>query len=487
MMGLTVIGSLWWATVRDHADADEPRESGSEPAVATNQPERYVMLTDGKMVRGTVTEEGNEYLVGQSVGVMHFAKQRTEGVFNTIHDAYLYRLEQLPDRDSDERMKLAQWCLNLKLRDEAREQLKKVLEVNKKHPQARAMMASMDQAAAIVAQRQRDPQVRQTAAETMNENRPGALDSAVIQGAQRKLNVLGMPVIFDLPTPLAIKKTHEFVQFINPVLQAYCARCHDGNYRGEFQLVPMNNRSERTADAYRANLDATLRIIDPENPSKSELLTTTLRAHGPGPRPRSIFPGSNDKTYQILAAWAQSLRRPAQGAAGTYAPGQLATETDDDFAVNRDRGDSAGPASAPSASANEGQRARPVPGISPGLRIPPPSRYVPGGAKGPKGANQAAPDEFPMPFVLTGKMPAMAESPTVSNRPARSSANRGTAPASASAGTATSPTQAPAGPADAGDQAEPSEEPAAPRKKAKPLKIDPALLERALQNRNGPH
>ena len=34
-----------------------------------------------------------------------------------------YRLSQLPDRDSDERMKLALWCLNLKLTAEARELL----------------------------------------------------------------------------------------------------------------------------------------------------------------------------------------------------------------------------------------------------------------------------------------------------------------------------------------------------------------------------
>ena len=33
---------------------------------------------------------------------MHFPKKRVEGSFDSIREAYLYRLEQLPDRDSDE-------------------------------------------------------------------------------------------------------------------------------------------------------------------------------------------------------------------------------------------------------------------------------------------------------------------------------------------------------------------------------------------------
>src|SRR6202034_1428279 len=114
------------------------------------------------------------------------------------------------------------------------------------------------------------------------------------------LNIMGVPVIFDLPTPLAIKRTQEYISFVHPLLQAYCVKCHDGNYEGEFQLVPTKNRVDRTQDALRVNLDATLRLIDQANPAKSELLSASLRPHGNGPHPRSIFPGANDKAYQIL-------------------------------------------------------------------------------------------------------------------------------------------------------------------------------------------
>ena len=70
-----------------------------------------------------------------------------------------------------------------------------------------------------------------------------------------------------------------------------------------------------SADALRANLDATLRLIDPENPSHSVLLSSTLRPHGRGTKPRPIFPGSNDKAYKALAEWAGRLVAPKDGAA----------------------------------------------------------------------------------------------------------------------------------------------------------------------------
>ena len=67
------------------------------------------------------------YIVNQGIGVMRFRKQNAEGASDAPRDAYLYRVEQLPERDSDERIKLARWCLNLHLKAEAREQLQAVL------------------------------------------------------------------------------------------------------------------------------------------------------------------------------------------------------------------------------------------------------------------------------------------------------------------------------------------------------------------------
>jgi hypothetical protein len=486
IIGLTMIGSFGWATVRDHAEADEPRESSPRSLIGLVGPERYLLLTDGRMIKGVITDDHTGYNVSQNIGVMRFKKANVEGVFETLRDAYRYRVEQLPDRDPDERMKLARWCLNLHMKAEAREQLAQVLEVNHKQAQARAMLFSMEQDAAIVAQRQRDPDVKQAGAESMTERGPGALDAAVIHGAQRGLNIGGMPVIFDLPTALAIKRKNEFFRYVHPVLQHYCVKCHDGHYDGPFQLVPIMSRADNTPEAQRANLDAVLRLVDQENPAKSELLTSTLRAHGRGPRPRSIFPGSNDLTYQILATWAQSLRIPKKATEAAAAPAErTGGENEDAFAAGRDRLGREGLESTKPELPENDQVKRNDSGR--GARTPIP-RPLPLGLRGTPAAEraaQAAPDAFPLPFVLTGKMPNLAGP----SSPAGATGGRSPAiaPPRSAAGPDSAATSAKSTPT-AGKASEPTlppTDPAAPKKKAKPITIDPTLLERALQNRNG--
>src|SRR5262249_58066311 len=102
-------------------------------------------------------------------------------------------------------------------------------------------------------------------------------------------------------------------------LQAACARCHNEKYDGTFQLIEVKPRHAPTADVLRANLDATLRLVDPENPARSELLSSALLPHGNAPTKRPIFRGSNDIKFQILATWVNSL--PPAPASGPSADG----------------------------------------------------------------------------------------------------------------------------------------------------------------------
>ena len=381
-------------------------------------------------------------------------------------------------------MKLARWCLNVKLHAEAQEQLQKVLELNSKHPQACAMLVTMEQAAAMAAERRRDPEVRQTAAEETVDNNPSALDSAVIQKAQRRLNIMGMPVIFDLPTPLAIKRTQEFISFVNPLLQAYCVKCHDGNFPGEFQLVPTKIRNEQSHDALRVNLDATLRLIDQENLAKSELLTATLRPHGNGPRKRPIFPGSNDRAYQILSTWVQSLRNPKDmREAARSQPGRPQPDTGETFAAGRGRIGNVNQDDDLSAMSNAGR----VPGAEaiPTGRIRADAICSGWGHETGGPVRKGAPDDFPLPFAITGVKPNIA-SPKTEVGP-RSDSRRATDKVSA-------PRSRPDRSREARivdgfrscrrpDQA--ARRGPRTKKKSKSVTIDPALLERALQLRNG--
>jgi hypothetical protein len=282
------------------------------------------------------------------------------------------------------------------------------------------------------------------------------------------------------------------------VLQSQCVKCHDGQYEGSFQLVPIKTRADRTADAFRANLDATLRLIDPENPSKSELLTSTLRAHGRGQHPRPIFPGSNDRAYQILATWANSLRS-SKGPDETRRPepGVAALQQEEPFAADRGRisREPLDRQSADPTAVNSGNPSAPdVPAAN---IIPPPLRYR---GSVDLSAKQDNPDprqlDFPLPPIVGGlkaPLPSTKDAakksggrPAPSTTKASPSAPVGTGRTAAiSRAGASTKTGGPADPAKTPDGSEARDDSDTPKKPSKPVKIDPKLLERMLNRSNG--
>jgi len=439
------------------------------------------------------------YVVTQPIGVMRFPKKRVEKVLASMREVYSYKLEQLPERDFDERIKLARWCLEQKMEPEARQHLNAILQLSPHHEQAKAMLESLKQAQTRLANRLRDPEVQQTGAElvrTSNAERPNTLDTAVIYGARRGMGIPDLPVIFDLPTSQAVKRTDEFARYVHPVLQSYCARCHNESYDGMFQLVQIKSKLDRTRDALRANLDASLKLIDRENPPRSELLASSLRPHGSGPNKRPIFQGSNDRAYQILAIWVNKLQARSVGESVVQVkshPASPGGDPGESFATQR----------GPIADEPEqlGSATRPfVTGPVTNKNLPP-MRVVPG--KGVIPDTSVDPSEFPLPFAVSGAKPnvgpkrPLTQAPeTKVSKPAGSvetdSAGGGrVAPADSSPArkkgetVRSTETKAAADPASSPTDAnDPAETDPAKKKPRKPPKLDPDILQRALQLRN---
>ncbi len=497
-IGLSLVSSIGWAVAAPReqtvAGDTQPRGPAASSADAAGSREQCLLLTSGQVIKGIVTKEGTDYVVEQHIGTIRFPKKRVEGAFASLGEAYKYRLAQLPDGDFDEHMKLALWCLNLNMKPEATEQLAKVVALCPNHQQARAMLRSMQQTEMLAAQRRRDPDVKQTAAGEVPDGQPGTLPAAVLQRAQRERMISTLPEIFDLPVPLAVRRANEFYSLVHPVLQAHCARCHDEHHNGAFQLVPIKNRADRTPDALRANLDATLRLIDPNNPSKSELLASTLRAHGHGPHPRPIFPGSNDRYYQILASWARNLRsNQAKQEPALNGRDRPAITEEEIFAAEHERtgGDPAGRRE-PEAGANVPPSPVATPMNTPGI-IPPPMKYR-GGVDLSARPIDADPREleFPIPPALNGfKSPVAprdgaAKQATASSKPATKAAGQTAksangSPAASGGKSAAVPASAATAPAKTSQPTKPDDDADAPKKPAKPVKIDPKLLEQMLK------
>jgi hypothetical protein len=312
--------------------------------------------------------------------------------------------------------------------------------------------------------------------------RPAEIDPSVLRRGRRELGVSALPVIFDLPPPVAVKRADHFARYVHPVLQSACTRCHNENQPREFQLIQVTGRRAPTGNTLRANLDATLHFIDPQNPSRSDLLTLTLMPHGQGPNPKPVFRGSNDPRFQILAAWVNSLRTRAPADASVSrsrfaGEGHDGTRPDPGFASDRGRGPSASATAAPEIPAAS---PRTMPDLGP-AEVLPSVRYVPGRPPEgnrrtlPPGGQMAveekppSPAEFPVPYMLGGPPPKLkgAAADTAIPMPGARS------PAAA------------AGPLPGLPPGSDSKSPSDKAKLKKPIKIDPELLEKTLLNRNG--
>ncbi len=245
--GLLLAASLG-LTVGMGAGADEPvppGRTGTRPHAADS--EQYLLLTNGKLLQGVIIARRLDlHADPEDRRDPSSRRSRSSAPFDSVQEAYQYLLDRLPEDDPGERLRLARWCLSQHMTAEAKAQLEKILELSPNHGPAKAMLVKITHSEATresSGAAKVDADVQQTSGEGVIEDRAGALDSAVLRGAAARMGISGMPVIFDLPQTLAIRRADEFRRNVHPVLQAWCAKCHNADYEGEFQLVPANQPS----------------------------------------------------------------------------------------------------------------------------------------------------------------------------------------------------------------------------------------------------
>jgi hypothetical protein len=337
--GLATLGLIW--TSAHPAGAQEAAVSplpASVPVQApTNAPAFTVLLlSNGQVIQGNVSEDkaGQNYVLRQKGGEILFPKTRVEQRFGSMARLYEYKLARLPDRDPDERMKLARWCLENKMNLEAKGHLEALVELNPRDVQAKRMLESMV-ATAERAGDGRDTAVRTTGVEIV-ESTPREFNTTAIPRARGEMaKSVGRPVIFDLPAAIAFKRATEFTRYIHPVLQNACASCHNETHPGDFQLIPGRSRNDWSPDVVRANMDATLRYVNRDDPARSDILAYAANPHGSNAR--AVFSGPNDLRYRYLSTWLSSLKtnEPAAKSGTAPAPARSPSSPTEQFGAER--------------------------------------------------------------------------------------------------------------------------------------------------------
>jgi hypothetical protein len=307
IVGLAAPGLLWLATSVAPGQDLPPAPPGPPTKAPTSlKTYRVLLLSSGKVVEGEISHDpaSGLYRLRSKGGAVVYEKNLVLAAGESFEDIYRFQVARLPQGDPDERMKLARWCLTYHLTPQAKEQLEAIQAMCPDDAEVRRMLynlASAGEPSSV------DPALRRTSGDEMpaRGEAPATLDPRVIVKAQKRFSAL--PEIFDLPQAQAVKKANEFADYVQPVLQQSCVKCHNEKYQGSFQLVEIKIRRDQTnPDIARANLDATLRLINPDDPARSELLSAGLVPHGGSKS--AIFRGPNDRSYQVLSQWTRSLR-----------------------------------------------------------------------------------------------------------------------------------------------------------------------------------
>jgi hypothetical protein len=503
-----------WGQETPGAPAAPPAASAAAPSSAAAPTEAVVLLTNGLVHRGVLSEDDSGYTLRVRGGTLAFRRRDIERTFRSMQELYKYKSQQVPHEDPDELMKLAQWCLLQGLDAEAGENLEAVLVASPDHSKALAMLSNLRAQAA--ARARKGGQGQAPAPLDMDLKRTEALVSGDAtepvnqQEIRRKLRSMGVadvPVVLDLPPVQAVRQASDFNQVVHKELQRLCVGCHNEKYNGSFQMIQVKLvRDYRNPEISRQNLDAAISLVDPQNLSQSPLLSNALLPHGPNKKP--ILRGPNDPSYRMLSSWVMNMqpRRTADPRIGRAGGGfggrgegvSPATATAGGFGASRfdDTPGLPDPA-APQRTAVDD----PYDGEVPGVPFPPPrARLVPKDVNSlvPNTYNGANPYAQGMDFPGN---PLMGGAPGVPNTlPTLPDGTAPDGPAPAQAGTrprAGAPVPPPPGvPDPLGPgvplplEGMPDAPPLIPPPTAKPStgkkptkKIDPALLDRILKNR----
>ena len=239
-----------------------------------------VLLQDGKMVEGTVTQTGDKVIVRRGSIDQSFAKDQVQHIGKTKEDAYRFLLGKLKADDAAGRFKLARWSMYNGLREQALVEAKEVVKLQSNHTAAAEMARTLEESIRLF---NADGTSKTPPPEVPNPDSPK------------------LPKAVDAEPEIVAEAAIAFAPRVQPVLTNLCADCHaKPGYTGSFKMACGTAHDVDPAIA-RHNLKAAMQQIKKDDPGASPLLNKALAAHGGMKQP--AFAGRGAPAYRVLEAW----------------------------------------------------------------------------------------------------------------------------------------------------------------------------------------
>jgi hypothetical protein len=236
-----------------------------------------MVLQNGNLLRGTITQTGDRYHVAVDGGLIHVTAGDVLFACRTLEEAYGQKRALIQPGVARDHLKLAQWCQRHGLLELAAQELAQAKATEPRHP----MIPLIEQ------------RIKTSLCRPEGIARPAPAADLPPSPEELDRLVRGMPA----------GAVETFTQTIQPLLVNNCAAagCHGPGAEGKYRLLRPAWGKPASRRLTQRNLHGTLEWVDRDDPAASKLLTAPLEAHGSAEG--AIFKDHQADQYQRIVNW----------------------------------------------------------------------------------------------------------------------------------------------------------------------------------------
>ena len=246
----------------------------------------FLLLNTGFLMEGVVTNDSRHYTVKTEFGSIQIPVANVEFLGASRQDVYQFRRNLVDGNNCQELIKFAEWCSNNALISEAIEEYVRARQIA---PNSALDSSILRRIEFLQQQAESSKDRNPFAAPEVSFSALGSSDSGG-EDFNRLVNVM--------PKSIA----DAFQKKVQPILTPRCSAsdCHGSASDNGFKIgIP---RQPNGVTMYQ-NLHASLRWVDPANPSASPLLTAMITPHGGNTKP--LFNVESNQYIEMIE-WIQT-------------------------------------------------------------------------------------------------------------------------------------------------------------------------------------
>ncbi|HEY2893003.1 MAG TPA: hypothetical protein VGJ16_02275 [Pirellulales bacterium] len=242
--------------------------------------EGVVLLTNGEIIRGTITSAGDRYDVVGKDSEIRVKRSEVAVVCPDLDGCYQFKRQAIEQGRTLDHLELAEWCIKHQLIAHAEQEIEAARASDPSHPRIRLL----------------EPRLA-LAKEKPPSQPPDGGRARSASGEQLDGLVRNLPH----------GSVESFTNTIQPMLLNYCAKsgCHGPRGTAQFKLERITPNRLAGRHATQANLQAVLAVIDRSEVAASKVLTAPIRPHGSLKNP--VFTDREQVQYKQLVQWVYLL------------------------------------------------------------------------------------------------------------------------------------------------------------------------------------